>query len=123
MTRHLAILALLSACQPLQDIHCVHTCVADGVSATATICGGEEARSKCAAPEWGGAELGQTVLVQSSAPAQDDATVVHIDNDHEFWISGELRTFDLGGGVYSEDSELLGIIEDGDDRWRFVVKP
>jgi hypothetical protein len=116
-------LLALIGCQPLENIRCVSTCVADGVSATATICGDEEARSKCVAPEMGEAELGQTVIVLSGAPKQDDATVVHVDNDHEFWISGKLRDFDLGGGVYSEDSELLGIIEDGDDRWRFVVRP
>jgi hypothetical protein len=119
---YLIVLAIIG-CQPLETIHCVHTCVADGVSATATICGNEEASSKCVAPEIGEAELGQVVIVLSGAPKQDDATVVHVDNDHEFWISGKLRDFDLGGGVYSEDSELLGIIEDGDDRWRFVVRP
>jgi hypothetical protein len=123
MKNYYLVLGLLVSCAPLENIKCTHTCIADSVTSTASICGEDEIALQCIGPQLGEAVLAQEVIVRSGHPLVDETTVVQIYDDHHFWISGKLRDFDLGGGVYSKDEELLGIIEEGDTRWRFAVRP
>jgi hypothetical protein len=75
----------------------------------------------CQEPEFGEPVVGEEVIiVREEIGEREKATVIYMDEkDDGFWVSGQLKEWDLGAGVYSEKA-LVGIVEDGEGHERFV---
>jgi hypothetical protein len=124
MTKYINILiaVILMGCNAERVINCSSTCIGDGISTTATVCGDTLMENhNCQEPEFGEPIEGEEVIIiRGDGGEKEKATILFLDEkDDGFWISGQLNNWDLGAGVWMGEA-LIGIVEDGEGHERFA---
>lgn len=124
MTKYINILIaiMVFGCNAERTINCSSTCIGDGISTTATMCGDTLIENhNCQEPEFGEPIVGaEVIIIRREVGEKEKVTIIYIDKkDDGFWVSGQLREWDFGGGVWMGKA-LIGIVEDGEGHERFV---